>query len=89
MSQKWKCHIRTKKKIFYHGLCHHGTDECNIYKASRKHVQPTHCIMEEQRLRQVCFVKNAERHAKKCSFNTKETKDLKTFVKDKVDEMIK
>eukprot|EP00957_Ditylum_brightwellii_P168108 12798114-Ditylum_brightwellii.AAC.1 len=45
--------------------------------------------MEEQRLRQVQFVKDAKRCAKKCSLSTKEVKNLNTFVKDKIDETIK
>eukprot|EP00957_Ditylum_brightwellii_P109816 8375687-Ditylum_brightwellii.AAC.1 len=45
--------------------------------------------MEQQRLRQVRFVKDAKRRAKKCSITGKEVKDLNAFVKDKIEEMIK
>eukprot|EP00957_Ditylum_brightwellii_P113069 8622941-Ditylum_brightwellii.AAC.1 len=54
-----------------------------------KYVHPTHCITEEQRLRQVHFVKDAERHTKKCGLSTKEINDLNAFNKDKIDETIK
>eukprot|EP00957_Ditylum_brightwellii_P206284 15347693-Ditylum_brightwellii.AAC.1 len=33
---------KRKKKI----CNYHGTDKCNIVQSCRKHVQPTHCIME-------------------------------------------
>eukprot|EP00957_Ditylum_brightwellii_P210593 15365162-Ditylum_brightwellii.AAC.1 len=54
-----KCHAGKckKKHCNYHGLCHHDTEECQYYKACRKHVQLTHHITEEQRLRQVCFLR--------------------------------
>eukprot|EP00957_Ditylum_brightwellii_P021201 1598181-Ditylum_brightwellii.AAC.1 len=45
--------------------------------------------MEQQRLRQVWFVKDAERQAKKRGLTGKEVKDLNTFVKDRIKEMIK
>eukprot|EP00957_Ditylum_brightwellii_P143566 10937713-Ditylum_brightwellii.AAC.1 len=45
--------------------------------------------MEQQRLWQVQFVKDAERQAKKRSLTGKEVKDLNAFVKDKIKEMIK
>eukprot|EP00957_Ditylum_brightwellii_P088239 6721969-Ditylum_brightwellii.AAC.1 len=45
--------------------------------------------MEQQRLRQVWFVKDAKRHAKRHGLTGKEVKDLNTFVKDKIDETIK
>eukprot|EP00957_Ditylum_brightwellii_P177771 13541303-Ditylum_brightwellii.AAC.1 len=64
-------------------------EEFNIYKACRKHAQPTHHITEEQRLRQVHFVKDAKRHTKKISLSTKEFKDLNLFIKDKINETIK
>eukprot|EP00957_Ditylum_brightwellii_P080301 6107639-Ditylum_brightwellii.AAC.1 len=74
-----------KKYCKYHGLCYHGTDECNFVQSHRKHVQPTHCITEQQRLWQVWFVKDAKR----CSLTGKEVKDLNAIVKDKIKEMIK
>eukprot|EP00957_Ditylum_brightwellii_P151327 11523262-Ditylum_brightwellii.AAC.1 len=55
----------------------------------RKHVQPTHCITEQQRLWQVWFVKDAKRWTKKHGLTGKEVKDLSVFVKDKIKEMIK
>eukprot|EP00957_Ditylum_brightwellii_P059160 4489039-Ditylum_brightwellii.AAC.1 len=86
-----KCHAgkQKKKHCNYHGLCHHDTEECNIYKAYRKHAQPTHHITEEQRLRQVCFVKDAKSYTKKHSLSTKEVKDLNAFVKYKIDKTIR
>eukprot|EP00957_Ditylum_brightwellii_P180862 13779051-Ditylum_brightwellii.AAC.2 len=45
--------------------------------------------MEEQRLWQVQFVKDAKRHAKKHGPSAKEVKDLNTFVKGKIDKTIK
>eukprot|EP00957_Ditylum_brightwellii_P020656 1557227-Ditylum_brightwellii.AAC.1 len=45
--------------------------------------------MEKQRLRQVRFVKDAERHAKKHGLTGREIKDLNVFVKDKIKETIK
>eukprot|EP00957_Ditylum_brightwellii_P066362 5037550-Ditylum_brightwellii.AAC.1 len=45
--------------------------------------------MDQQRLWQVWYVKDAERLAKKCGLSAKEVKDLNTFVKGKVDETIK
>eukprot|EP00957_Ditylum_brightwellii_P118986 9075001-Ditylum_brightwellii.AAC.1 len=41
-----------KKYCEFHGLCYHGTDKCNFVQSCRKHVQPTHRITEQQRLRQ-------------------------------------
>eukprot|EP00957_Ditylum_brightwellii_P042670 3230857-Ditylum_brightwellii.AAC.1 len=74
-----------KKYCNYHGLCCHGTDKCNFVQAHRKHVQSMHCITEQQRLRQVWFVKDAKRHG----LAGKEVKDINTFVKDKIEETIK
>eukprot|EP00957_Ditylum_brightwellii_P150800 11481699-Ditylum_brightwellii.AAC.1 len=45
--------------------------------------------MEQQRLQQVWFVKDAEKQAKKCGISAKEVKDLNTFFKEKIDETIK
>eukprot|EP00957_Ditylum_brightwellii_P125169 9542392-Ditylum_brightwellii.AAC.1 len=45
--------------------------------------------MEQQRLWQVRFVKDAKSQAKKRSLSTKEAKNLNMFVKDKINEMIK
>eukprot|EP00957_Ditylum_brightwellii_P042118 3189925-Ditylum_brightwellii.AAC.1 len=45
--------------------------------------------MEQQRLRQVRFVKDAERRAKKRGLTGREIKDLSAFVKDKIKETIK
>eukprot|EP00957_Ditylum_brightwellii_P009878 745403-Ditylum_brightwellii.AAC.1 len=92
-----RCHVlekrhqgkRKKKFCSYHGLCDHNTDKCNFVQSRRKHVQPTHCITEQQRLQQVWFVKDAERQAKKHGLTGKEVKDLSAFVKDKIKEMIK
>eukprot|EP00957_Ditylum_brightwellii_P167306 12736015-Ditylum_brightwellii.AAC.1 len=64
-------------------------EECNFVQACRKHVQPAHCITEQQRLWQVWFVKDAERQAKRCSLTGKEVEDLNAFVKDKIKETIK
>eukprot|EP00957_Ditylum_brightwellii_P152128 11583023-Ditylum_brightwellii.AAC.1 len=85
-----KYYARKCKKKFcnYHGLCHRNTKERNYYQAHRKHIQHTHCIIEEQRLRHVHFVKDAKRGTKKCSLSTREVKDLNMFVKDKIN-MIK
>eukprot|EP00957_Ditylum_brightwellii_P006092 460898-Ditylum_brightwellii.AAC.1 len=35
-------------------------DECNFVQSCRKNVQPTHQITEQQRLRQVRFVKDTK-----------------------------
>eukprot|EP00957_Ditylum_brightwellii_P134465 10251408-Ditylum_brightwellii.AAC.1 len=78
-----------KKYCDYHGLCYHGTDKCDLAKSRRKHVQPTHCITEQQRLQQVWFVKDTKRRTKRRSLTGKEVKDLNTFVKDKIEETIK
>eukprot|EP00957_Ditylum_brightwellii_P165114 12571421-Ditylum_brightwellii.AAC.1 len=61
-----KCHQGKQKKKYYnyHDLCQHGTDKCNFVQSCRKHVQPMYCIMEQQRLRQVQFVKDAKRQDK-------------------------
>eukprot|EP00957_Ditylum_brightwellii_P057253 4338594-Ditylum_brightwellii.AAC.1 len=61
-----KLHQGKRKKILcnYHGLCYHDTDKCNFVQAHRKHVQSTHHITEQQRLRQVWFVKDAKRQTK-------------------------
>eukprot|EP00957_Ditylum_brightwellii_P196447 14967921-Ditylum_brightwellii.AAC.1 len=61
-----------KKYCNYHGLCYHGTDKYNFLQSQRKHMQPTHHITEQQRLRQVQFVKDAERRAKKGGLAGKE-----------------
>eukprot|EP00957_Ditylum_brightwellii_P186017 14162501-Ditylum_brightwellii.AAC.1 len=45
--------------------------------------------MEQQRLRQVCFMKDAKRRAKKRGLTGREVKDLNMFVKDKIKETIK
>eukprot|EP00957_Ditylum_brightwellii_P113976 8689407-Ditylum_brightwellii.AAC.1 len=55
---------RKKKFCDYHVLCYHDMNECNFVQAHRKHVQPTHCIIEQQRLWQVRFVKDTKRWAK-------------------------
>eukprot|EP00957_Ditylum_brightwellii_P196024 14935349-Ditylum_brightwellii.AAC.1 len=61
-----KHHVRKHKKKFcnYHGLYYHDMDKCNFTQTHRKYGQPTHHIMEHQRLWQVQFIKDAERHAK-------------------------
>eukprot|EP00957_Ditylum_brightwellii_P008609 653398-Ditylum_brightwellii.AAC.1 len=64
-------------------------EECNFVQACRKHVQPTHCSTEQQRLQQVQFVKDAKSWAKKRNLTGKEVKDLNVFVKDKIKETIK
>eukprot|EP00957_Ditylum_brightwellii_P137825 10507873-Ditylum_brightwellii.AAC.1 len=64
-------------------------DKQNFVQSHRKHVQPTYRITEQQRLRQVQFVKDAKRQAKKCGLTGREVKDLNVFVKDKIKEMIK
>eukprot|EP00957_Ditylum_brightwellii_P161045 12260844-Ditylum_brightwellii.AAC.1 len=86
-----KHHAGKHKKKFcgYHGLCHHDTKEYNYYQVCMKHIQPTHCITEEQRLWQVHFVKDVESRTKKCGLNIKEAKDLNKFGKDNIDETIK
>eukprot|EP00957_Ditylum_brightwellii_P177573 13525538-Ditylum_brightwellii.AAC.1 len=48
-----------------------------------------HCITEQQRLRQVGFVKDTKRRAKKYGMAGKEVKDLNALVKDKIKESIK
>eukprot|EP00957_Ditylum_brightwellii_P156097 11881815-Ditylum_brightwellii.AAC.1 len=80
---------RKKKICNYHGLCYHDTDKCNFVQSCRKHIQPMHCITEQQRLWQVRFVKDAKRQAKKCGLTGKEVKNLNMFVKDKIKETIK
>eukprot|EP00957_Ditylum_brightwellii_P187616 14286359-Ditylum_brightwellii.AAC.1 len=45
--------------------------------------------MEQQRLWQVRFVKDAKRRAKRRGLTGKEVKDLNMFVKDKINETIK
>eukprot|EP00957_Ditylum_brightwellii_P033609 2548143-Ditylum_brightwellii.AAC.1 len=45
--------------------------------------------MEQQRLRQVRFVKDAERRAKRRDLTGKEVKDLNLFAKDKIYKTIK
>eukprot|EP00957_Ditylum_brightwellii_P097435 7421004-Ditylum_brightwellii.AAC.2 len=44
--------------------------------------------MKEQRLKQACFVKDANRHAKKHGLVAKDVKDLNTFINDKVNKML-
>eukprot|EP00957_Ditylum_brightwellii_P186993 14241216-Ditylum_brightwellii.AAC.1 len=78
-----------KKYCDHHGFCYHDTDKCNLAKSHKKHVQPTHRIMEQQRLQQVRFVKDAKRRAKRRSLTGKEVKDLNVFAKDKIDKTIK
>eukprot|EP00957_Ditylum_brightwellii_P175302 13345434-Ditylum_brightwellii.AAC.1 len=73
-----------KKFCDYHGVCYHDTSECDLAKSCKKHVQPMHRSMEQPRLRQVRFVNDAKRQAKKCGLTGKEVKDLNTFVKDKI-----
>eukprot|EP00957_Ditylum_brightwellii_P053556 4057997-Ditylum_brightwellii.AAC.1 len=46
-----------------------------LYRA-KEHIQPMHHIMEQQRLQQVRFVKDAERQAKRRGLTGKEVKDL-------------
>eukprot|EP00957_Ditylum_brightwellii_P023086 1741672-Ditylum_brightwellii.AAC.1 len=65
-----------KKFCDYHGTCHHDTSKCNLAKSCKKHVHLTHRITEQQRLRQVWFVKDAEKRAKKRGLTGKEVKDL-------------
>eukprot|EP00957_Ditylum_brightwellii_P122772 9362330-Ditylum_brightwellii.AAC.1 len=48
-----------------------------------------HRITEQQRLRQVRFVQDAKKRAKKRGLTGREVKDLNAFVKDKIKEMIK
>eukprot|EP00957_Ditylum_brightwellii_P125318 9551532-Ditylum_brightwellii.AAC.1 len=45
--------------------------------------------MEQQRLRQVWFVKETRRQAKRCGLSGKEVKDFNVFVKDKIKETTK
>eukprot|EP00957_Ditylum_brightwellii_P161603 12304076-Ditylum_brightwellii.AAC.1 len=73
-----------KKFCDYHGLCYHDMDECNFTESCRKHVQPTHCITEQQRLWQVWFVKDAEKQAKKHSLSAKEVKDINALIKTRL-----
>eukprot|EP00957_Ditylum_brightwellii_P003347 253213-Ditylum_brightwellii.AAC.1 len=80
---------RRKKYCDYHGTCYHDTSECDIAKSCKKHVQSMHRITEQQRLRQVRFVKDAGRRAKKRSLTGREVKDLNAFIIDKIEEMIK
>eukprot|EP00957_Ditylum_brightwellii_P132682 10117198-Ditylum_brightwellii.AAC.1 len=80
---------RKKKYCDYHGLCYHDMDKCNFVQSHRKHVQPVHCITEQQRLWQVWFVKDAKRRAKKHGLTSKEVKDLNAFIKHKINETIK
>eukprot|EP00957_Ditylum_brightwellii_P112347 8566029-Ditylum_brightwellii.AAC.1 len=61
-----------KKFCDYHGICYHDTSKCDLAKSRKKHVQLTHCTTEEQRLRQVWFVKDAERQARKRGLTGKE-----------------
>eukprot|EP00957_Ditylum_brightwellii_P064573 4899960-Ditylum_brightwellii.AAC.1 len=86
-----KYHQGKQKKMHcnYHGLCYHVTDKCNFVQSRSKHTQPTHRIMEQQRLQQVQFVKDTKRQAKKRGLTGKEVKDLNVFVKDKIKETIK
>eukprot|EP00957_Ditylum_brightwellii_P091864 6994686-Ditylum_brightwellii.AAC.1 len=63
-------------------------NKCNFVQSYRKHMQHTHCIVEQQRLWQVWFVKDAKRQAKKCGLAGKEVKDFNVFVKDKIKETI-
>eukprot|EP00957_Ditylum_brightwellii_P083900 6376422-Ditylum_brightwellii.AAC.1 len=61
-----------KKYCNFHGTCYHDTSKCNFAKSCKKHVQPMHCITEQQRLQQVWFVKDAKRQAKKHSLTGRE-----------------
>eukprot|EP00957_Ditylum_brightwellii_P181342 13813950-Ditylum_brightwellii.AAC.1 len=45
--------------------------------------------MEQQRLQQVRFVKDAKRRAKKRGLKGREVKDLNALIKDKINETIK
>eukprot|EP00957_Ditylum_brightwellii_P037273 2821714-Ditylum_brightwellii.AAC.1 len=48
-----------------------------------------HHIIEQQRLQQVQFVKDAKTPAKRHGLTGKEIKDLNVFVKDKINKTIK
>eukprot|EP00957_Ditylum_brightwellii_P209705 15362868-Ditylum_brightwellii.AAC.1 len=89
--QQSKHHGGKHRKTYcdYHGLCYHDTSECDLAKSRKKHVPPTHCITEQQRLWQVQLVKDTERRTKRHGLTGKEVKDLNEFVKDKIDETIK
>eukprot|EP00957_Ditylum_brightwellii_P167710 12767304-Ditylum_brightwellii.AAC.1 len=78
-----------KKFYDYHGVCYHDTSKCDLAKSHKKNFQPTHRTTEQQRLRQVRFVKDTERRARKRGLTGKEVKDLNAFVKDKIDKTIK
>eukprot|EP00957_Ditylum_brightwellii_P171977 13093665-Ditylum_brightwellii.AAC.2 len=78
-----------KKNCDYHGFCYHDTSKCDLAISCKKHVQPTHRITEQQRLRQVQFVKDAKRRAKRCGLTGKEVKDLNAFIKDKINKTLK
>ena len=45
--------------------------------------------MEQQRLWQIQFVKDAKKRAKKRGLTGREVKNLNAFIKDKIEEMIK
>eukprot|EP00957_Ditylum_brightwellii_P139402 10623960-Ditylum_brightwellii.AAC.2 len=82
MKAKGKARHQSKHtKLDVHHRKYHARKQKK--KFSKKYTQPTHLIMEEQRLRQVYFVKVAKRHPKKHSLNAKEFKDANVFVKDK------
>eukprot|EP00957_Ditylum_brightwellii_P183286 13961077-Ditylum_brightwellii.AAC.1 len=78
-----------KKFCDYHGICYHDTSESDLTKSHKKQVQLMRCIIEQQRLWQVWFMKDAKRRAKKRGLTGKEVKDLNAFVKDKIKEIIK
>eukprot|EP00957_Ditylum_brightwellii_P190850 14530477-Ditylum_brightwellii.AAC.1 len=83
MSQEMT-HQKAKEEFCnYHGLCHHDTDEFKYVCTHRKHAHPIHCIMEEQRLSHICFVKDAKICTKKPDLNAKEVKNLNALVNGK------
>eukprot|EP00957_Ditylum_brightwellii_P195272 14876765-Ditylum_brightwellii.AAC.1 len=64
-------------------------DKYDCLQSHTQHIQPTHHITEQQRLRQVWFVKDSKRPAKKRGLTSKEIKDFNVFIKDKIKETIK
>eukprot|EP00957_Ditylum_brightwellii_P096805 7372111-Ditylum_brightwellii.AAC.1 len=52
------------KRSHSSGKRHQGKNKCNFVQACRKNIQPMHHIMEQQRLWQVWFVKDAKRWPK-------------------------
>eukprot|EP00957_Ditylum_brightwellii_P142169 10831719-Ditylum_brightwellii.AAC.1 len=64
---------KCKKKVCdYYGLCYHDTDKCDFVQAHKKHIQPMHCITEQQMLWQVRFVKDTKRCTKRRGLTGKE-----------------